>query len=97
MIAVLVDFKVALDRLDDFLPLMRRQAKTSQALEEGCVQFDVCTDKADPGSVFLYELYTSRAAFDLHLASDHFKDFDSKVAEMVTGKTVRILGEVFRP
>jgi quinol monooxygenase YgiN len=33
----------------------------------------------------------------VHLASAHFKTFDAAIAEMVTGKTVRILDEVFRP
>lgn len=97
MIAVLVDFEVAPDKVDAFLVLMRQQAENSVSKEADCVQFDVCTDPASPNSVFLYEVYTNRAAFDVHLASDHFKSFDAEVASMVTGKVVRILDDVFRP
>ncbi|MEM7522936.1 MAG: antibiotic biosynthesis monooxygenase [Pseudomonadota bacterium] len=41
--------------------------------------------------MFLYEVYDDAAAFDAHLASDHFKDFDAAVAPMVAAKTVRRL------
>jgi quinol monooxygenase YgiN len=51
----------------------------------------VCVDSADKASVFLYEVYDDRAAFDAHLATAHFKRFDAAVAPMVASKAVRIL------
>jgi (4S)-4-hydroxy-5-phosphonooxypentane-2,3-dione isomerase len=41
-----------------------------------------------PDTVFLWEIYDDRAAFDAHLASRHFRDFDRATADMVRTKTV---------
>ena len=43
---------------------------------------------ARPTHVFLYEVYRDRAAFDLHLASDHFRQFDQRSRDLVIRKTV---------
>ena len=43
---------------------------------------------AGPTHVFLYEIYRDRAAFDLHLASDHFRQFDQRSRDLVVSKTV---------
>lgn len=97
MIAVLVDFIIKDGVMEEFMPLMQQQAENSQRLEDGCLQFDVCTDPNSAYAVFLYEVYDSRAAFDLHLQSAHFKAFDAAVADMIAEKTVRIMTDVFQP
>lgn len=56
--------------------------------EEGCSQFDVCVDPVDEHRVFLYEVYSNREAFNSHLASAHFKDFDAATGPWVGSKTV---------
>jgi quinol monooxygenase YgiN len=88
MYAVCVEFGIHPDRIDEFMPLMERQAENSLTLEEGCHRFDVWRDGARENAVYLYEIYTDRAAFEIHLASAHFKEFDAAVAPMLTSKTV---------
>ncbi len=94
MYAVTVTFTIAAGRMSEFLPRMIANARTSLNDEPGCQLFDVCTDPGLPDTVFLYELYDDRAAFDAHLHSAHFKAFDAAVAEMVTDKQVRCFAEV---
>ncbi|MEL6684428.1 MAG: putative quinol monooxygenase [Pseudomonadota bacterium] len=94
MYAVVVTFQIVAAEVDAFLLLMRENAATSLAQEEGCHRFDICTDPDRPNDVLLYELYTDRAAFDLHLASDHFKSFDAQVTPMITTKFVRTYQDV---
>ncbi|MEM6933157.1 MAG: putative quinol monooxygenase [Pseudomonadota bacterium] len=88
MFAVTVLFTLKPGEREAFLPLMRRQAINSLALEPECRHFDVWTDPARPEEVFLYELYSDAAAFDTHLNSDHFKSFASAVEPMLMDKTV---------
>ena len=88
MYAVVVTFRIKAGEMDAFLPLMTENASTSLADETGCHRFDVCTDSTRANEVFLYELYTDRAAFDAHLASAHFRAFDQRVANMVADKSV---------
>lgn len=94
MFAVTVTFTVTPHRRDAFMRAMLDNAATSKRLEPGCRQFDVCTDTDRPDEVFLYELYDDGAAFDRHLASDHFVAFAAHVENMVVDKTVRTYGRV---
>jgi (4S)-4-hydroxy-5-phosphonooxypentane-2,3-dione isomerase len=65
-------------------------------LEPGCLRFDVLVP-ADPDApqVVLYEIYVDRAAFDRHLATRHYLEFDRRTRAMVRQKAVRTfsLGE----
>ena len=92
--AVVVTFTIKPDAMADFTSRVLANASTSLFDEDGCYQFDVATDPARPNEVFLYELYTDRTAFDAHLASAHFKDFDAAVADMIAGKDVRTYEQV---
>ena len=91
---VTVEFDIHPQHFAAFLPLMRENARVSREDEPGCRQFDVCTDPARPDTVFLYELYDERAAFDAHLASPHFKRFDAAVRDMVANKVVRTMRRI---
>lgn len=94
MFAVVVTFQIKDGAVAAFLPAMTQNARTSLAEETGCHRFDICTDSTRPNEVFLYELYTDRAAFDAHLDSPHFKLFDRHVADMIASKDVRTYKEV---
>jgi (4S)-4-hydroxy-5-phosphonooxypentane-2,3-dione isomerase len=88
MYVVTVEFTIDPAQWKDFLPLMLDNARRSREGESGCRQFDVCTDDAKPGVVYLYELYDNRAAFDTHLASAHFKSFALATQAMIRNKVV---------
>jgi len=79
-----------------FLDLMHKNARTSLWSEAGCHQFDVATDPDTPGEVFLYELYSDKAAFDAHLRTAHFIEFDTATAQMIAHKNVRTYSQVFQ-
>jgi quinol monooxygenase YgiN len=89
MYVVTVLFSVQPENVDAFREAMEAQARASLENEEGCIQFDVCTDPDDANVCFLYEIYTDKQAFDAHLASAHFKAFDAKVTPWLVSKSVR--------
>ena len=89
MYVICVDFHIKLERLADFMPLMKQQAANSLKLETACQRFDICVDPKAFNKIFLYEVYDDERAFATHLASEHFLDFDQAVSEMITEKTVR--------
>ena len=88
MYVVTVTFEVAPNDADTFRTLMLEQAANSLAKEPDCHFFDVCFAPDSPTTCFLYEKYTDRAAFDVHLASEHFKTFDTAVQPMLVNKQV---------
>ena len=89
MYVVAVEFEIKPEKLDDFRAQMIANARASREREPGCRQFDVCADPAKPEFVFLYEVYDDRAAFDAHLAAEHFKAFDRTVSPWIAAKAVR--------
>ncbi|MEO1490666.1 MAG: putative quinol monooxygenase [Pseudomonadota bacterium] len=87
MYLVAVTFDVDPAHAAAFTARVAQQA-TDSLTEEGCHRFDVWTDPAEPARIFLFEIYTDRAAFDVHLASTHFKAFDAEVGPWVQDKAV---------
>ncbi len=71
-----------------FRALIDENARQSCRLEPGCQRFDVLLPKGRDDRVLLYEIYDTRAAFDVHLSSAHFHQFDMASAAMVRAKVV---------
>jgi quinol monooxygenase YgiN len=94
MYVVIVDFTVKPEHLAAFMPAMVANAHASRSREPGCRQFDVCVAPDDRSAIFLYEIYDDKAAFDAHLATAHFKEFNDKTAPWIAAKKVRILERV---
>ena len=88
-VAVCVTFDVDSHYLDEFMELMCENAKTSLEEEDGCQQFDVCSNPENANEIFLYEIYDSPDAFQIHLKSQHFQVFDTAVKNMITSKQVK--------
>ena len=86
---VTVEFVVKPDRVAAFHAAMLENARASKRREPGCRQFDVCVDPADAARIFLYEVYDDAAAFDAHVASEHFRAFDARVRDWIVAKTVQ--------
>lgn len=94
MFAVVVTFTLKPGQRDVFMPLMLENALVSKCDESDCRRFDVCTDPASPDTVLLYELYNDAAAFQAHLDTAHFKDFDAAAAPLIAEKRVLTFSEV---
>lgn len=89
MFAITVMFQIKPEHTAQFAEAMQANAQFSLDNEPECHRFDVCKDPEDPNSVFLYEIYSSREAFGIHLESAHFKTFDSLVADWVESKAAK--------
>ena len=76
MYVVTVVFTIHDAHYPAFMQAMVGNARTSLQDEPGCRQFDVCESPAQPGKVFLYEIYDSEADFQAHLAAPHFIQFN---------------------
>jgi quinol monooxygenase YgiN len=95
MYAVCVTFQIKAGKSEEFMSLMQKQANNSLTLEEACHRFDVCTDLTKPDEVFLYEIYEDAEAFQVHLASDHFKAFDVAIQPLLASKTVNTYSTIY--
>ena len=89
--AITVLFRLSPGTEDRFLALVNANAEASVRDEPGCLLFDVLVPngETDGPSVFLYEIYTDRAALAHHVTTRHYRDFDAATRDLVTGKEVR--------
>jgi len=94
MFVVTVNFTIATGEMAGFMPLMLANARQSLEQEPDCHQFDVCTDPATPQTVFLYEVYQNKAAFDAHLLMPHFLQFNEATAHMIVQKDIQTFTQV---
>jgi autoinducer 2-degrading protein len=88
MFAVTVSLRLYEGTAQTFMPLLKKNARQSLENEPGCIRFDICSDPQRPEDVFLYELYETPAAFQVHLKTQHFLTFDRETAAMVAEKTI---------
>ena len=91
MFVITVDFEIKSEYVNEFRSRVLQQAKDSLDNEEKCLKFDVCFDEINKNKVFLYEIYNNKDAFDYHLRSDHYLNFDNDVKNWVTKKIVNQL------
>ena len=89
MEALVVEFLIKPEHVAAFGEAIVDNARASRETEPGCRQFDVCIDPAS-GTIFLYEIYDDRAAFEAHMRTAHFIAFDAATRDWVARKDVRI-------
>jgi quinol monooxygenase YgiN len=85
---ITVDFDLLPGALDPFIALIKENARKSLAEEPGCHRFDVLVQRGVPDHILLYEIYKNRAAFEVHLKSRHFAEFNTASAPYVKEKKV---------
>ena len=94
MYVVIVKFVTHPEYRDAFRTRVKQQAEDSLRLEPDCHVFDVCTDPEQADFVLLYEVYSDRQAFDTHLESAHFADFNNEVQSWIRDKQVSTLTRI---
>lgn len=94
MYVVVVEFEVHPDQLADFVEAVKEQARNSLNAEPLCYRFDVCLPHDADSTVYLYEVYRDAQAFQEHLQTRHFAEFDTHVSEMIQKKSVRTMDKI---
>mmetsp|Transcript_4295 Transcript_4295/g.6422 ORF Transcript_4295/g.6422 Transcript_4295/m.6422 type:complete len:300 (+) Transcript_4295:32-931(+) len=61
------------DCANEFTDAIIKDAEGSLSQEPGCLRFDVFQSLEDPGTFYLYEVYTNPDAFEYHKGTPHIK------------------------
>jgi (4S)-4-hydroxy-5-phosphonooxypentane-2,3-dione isomerase len=88
MFALTVRFTIRAGCEQQFFERVTTQARASLDAEAHCRQFDVCRGGGTPQHVFLYEIYTTEADCEAHLATPHFLAFNEATRDWVEQKVV---------
>lgn len=85
---IAVDFRLKPGAKAAFMRLVCENARASCSDEPGCRRFDVLAVPGEADRIVLYEIYDDRAAFDAHLKTRHFAQFNDASAALVAAKAV---------
>lgn len=89
-IAVIGEFRLPPEKLDEARPLMRKVIEATRA-EAGCEQYAYAEDVLDPGLIRISEIWTSRAHIDAHFSAPHMAVWGKEREALgMTGRVVRI-------
>jgi (4S)-4-hydroxy-5-phosphonooxypentane-2,3-dione isomerase len=69
MHAIIVRTQIKPDYVAAFEQEMRDHIQATRRSEPGCLQFEVCVDKANPRTYHLFEVYADDAAMAAHAKS----------------------------
>ena len=90
-LAILVEFTIKPDAIARFRELITTNAARSVSDEPGCRRFDVLSSGDEPGRVVLYEIYDDDRAFELHLATPHYKEFAAVAEPLIETRSIKKL------
>lgn len=87
-IAVIGQFRLPVERLDEARPVMRRVVAATRA-EDGCIAYSYAEDLFDPGLIRVSELWHSREQLRVHFETAHMQRWIAERAEL--GLTERVI------
>ena len=73
--------KIKEDHVSDFIDSLRRDAIGSVNEEQGCLRFDIYQNQEDRSTLYLYEVYVNKAAFEYHRGTPHIKRWVEEVKD----------------
>jgi quinol monooxygenase YgiN len=83
--------------LDQFIPAMIENARSSVLNEPGCLRFDVLQDQADENHFFFYEVYRDEEALQAHQQTPHFRRWREAAGQVLDGPAERTSASVLFP
>ena len=81
-IRVIATFAVRPEYVDDFIEVAIERWRGSTMSHDGCVQYDLCQDVADPTRFAMIEAWESEAALAAHLGRDSLRAAVARLAPM---------------
>ena len=87
--AIFVTIQLKPGIADRFRPHILKNAQAAVDKEADCHSFSVMTAEDDSDRFHFHEVYTDKAALDLHRRQPHFLEFFEATKDMVLSKTVQ--------
>ena len=79
----LAKIKVDPLQLDKYNIALKEQIATAVRVEKGVLTYYAVADKNAPSQITILEIYADTAAYELHIATTHFKKYKETVKDMV--------------
>jgi quinol monooxygenase YgiN len=77
------EIEIAPEYLDDYLAILKEEAKASVELEPGVISIYPMYQKENPTEIRILEIYADKKAYASHLETPHFKHYKTTTLKMV--------------
>lgn len=85
MILLHAAFPLDPDKRDEALEMISELAEKSRA-EPGMIDYRPALDVDDPNVVRFFERYEDAAAFEAHSQTEHFREFEAALPDLLAGE-----------
>jgi quinol monooxygenase YgiN len=96
----LAKIKVDPAQLNKYNAALKEQMTTAIRVEKGVLTYYAVADKTEPSNITILEIYADTAAYQLHIATPHFKKYKEAVKDMVKSLElvdVTLIGALKKP
>lgn len=80
MVKVVANNYVKEECLDEYLRLNKEIVEKTNALDKGCIKYELCRDTEDPLHFAMIEEWESMEDLNAHMQSAHFKEIIPQLA-----------------
>ena len=81
--------------VEDYLAIAKVLVEKTNALDKGCIKYELCRDINDPLHFVMHEEWEDKNSLDMHMKSKHFlelapktREFTSKPSELYLVETL---------
>ena len=82
--------------VEDFLAVAKELVEKTNALDKGCIKYELCKNLNDPLCYVMLEDWEDQASLDGHMSAKHFVELIPKMVDLSSQPTaITILEKVF--
>ena len=93
MVKVTANNFVKAECVEAYLKITKELVEKTNALDAGCIRYELCRDIDDPLHFTMLEEWEDKAALDSHLKSPHFVELVPKMGELTSAPPALTLME----
>ena len=79
----LVKIKIDKSRVEEYIPILKKQMRTAILSEDGVLDYHVVNEKENPSNFTLIEIYKDTISYESHIKTKHFLEYKDAVKDMV--------------
>ena len=91
---LMVHLQAKPEQREKFMDMALENAAAARSTEPGCQQFDVVVDPEDPNRIAFYEVYDSKAAFETHRETAHFKKYLENAVPLLVSRELTFFNRI---
>ena len=81
MVKVVANNYVKSERLDEYLSIAKELVEKTNALDSGCIKYELCRDVNDPLHYVMLEEWENQESLNEHTKASHFLDLIPKLGD----------------